>query len=727
MYDFVQTFFFNPASVDNSAEVQATSVFLYFKRKPHVRKNRSGIEAPGAIVQLIECDGEQPNPVKRVGPPIRVAYDDIYALRDASAPTIFSFPQSVTLQTNRFYGIAIQLEDKGFRFWLNQQGRRVIGTNNNSSGRARARDGSLYRAVGQHYDHYWKQIIENVRNDSSDHIREMHLTQDEFKPVKNKDLKFAVNIAKYNTNPDGTGGVGNTTPSSTINLVNKNYEFFTVNSVSGIFKGGETVFANNSLSTGTVSVVAGNTTVTGSGTTFTSLVDGDAIVITSGNTNYAGIIDNIANNTILKLTQTVPLTNSSATFRAGITADVVSVDYVLQKMVLGNSSAKTGVAFANGHLIRGVTSNAYATIQSVDNLSVDRLVPHIKLGSQTVANTEVTFDIAIANGANFAVEGSYEPITDNQELSLVDNIGYLLSRSNEVGQANLFNTERKSAVIKVGIGSSNAAHSAPRINVDEADVVLGGYRISNTYLTQASNGTYYDSETDNHGVALSKYITQHFQFTKNQFAEDLRVFVVAHKPDTTELRVYAKLHNSTDDDTFDDKKWTLLECVDGANTFSSLTDLNDVITYEYGLPDSPETELTVSGSFTTSSGNAVVVGTSGSVNTAISIGRLVKVYSPYFEDNYTIGRVVAANTTTFTLDNPVTDSNVLGSGFLVDLLLYTNSAFNNKQNDNVVRYYNSSGAALDKYDAMQIKVVQLADSTNIIPRVAQVQGIGVSA
>lgn len=735
MYDLLQTFFISPASVDNASEVMATSVYLYFKRKPHFRKNRSGIENPGVVVQLIECNGEDPDPTKPIGAPIRVEFDDAYALRDASAPTVFSFGDSpVALETNKFYGLAIQFDDKGFRLWLNQQGRLVIGTNDQSSGKSRFRDGCLYRAVNRNFDHYWKQIIDNVRNGVDNHIRDIATEEVQYKPLKNKDIKFSINFAKYNTNPDGTGGstggtgIGNTTPASSIVLVNENYEFLTVNATSGVFTGGETVFANNALSTGTVSVGTGNNIVVGTGTTFTSMVDGDAIVITSGNTNYAGIIDNIANNTYLTLEKAPAFTNAAATFRAGITGTVVQVNYVDQTMILNNSSAKSGLVFAAGQQVTGVLSNAYSTVVSVDNLAVDRLIPHVKVGSQIVANTSITFDIAVANGANFAVANTFQPISDNQEVNLTDDKGYILSRSNEVGQTNLWDTtNQKSAVIKIDVASSNTAHQAPHINPGDTDITVGGWTISNTYLTQAANGFWYDSETDNHGVALSKHITKHFQFGQAQMAEDLRVFVVAHKPANTDIRVYAKLHNSSDNDTFDDKKWTLLECVDNANAVSATTDLSDIISFEYGIPAAPESELTVSGTFTTSTGNAVVVGTSTSVNTAISVGRLVKVYSPYFADNYLVGRVVAADTTSFTLDSPITDTDVLGSGFLVDLLIYTNAAFNNKQNSNIVRYYNSVGATLDKYDSMQIKVVQLADTTNIIPRIKQIQGIGVSA
>ena len=53
--------------------------------------------------------------------------------------------------------------------------------------------------------------------------------------------------------------------------------------------------------------------------------------------------------------------------------------------------------------------------------------------------------------------------------------------------------------------------------------------------------------------------------------------------------------------------------------------------------------------------------------------------------------------------------------------------WNNIANDNVVRYVTSSYTEFDTYNTMQIKVVLLSESTHIIPKVEQIQVIGVSA
>ena len=106
---------------------------------------------------------------------------------------------------------------------------------------------------------------------------------------------------------------------------------------------------------------------------------------------------------------------------------------------------------------------------------------------------------------------------------------------------------------------------------------------------------------------------------------------------------------------------------------------------------------------------------------------MIKIYNPLLPQNYIVAVVAAANTSTITLGRAIANNNVVGSGFKVDRLKYYNVAFNNNTNDNVARYYSSSLVEYDKFDSMQIKIVMLADTTYKVPKVDQIQVIGVSA
>jgi hypothetical protein len=72
-------------------------------------------------------------------------------------------------------------------------------------------------------------------------------------------------------------------------------------------------------------------------------------------------------------------------------------------------------------------------------------------------------------------------------------------------------------------------------------------------------------------------------------------------------------------------------------------------------------------------------------------------------------------------------NNVAGPGYRIDKVKYPNIAFNNVNNSNISRYYNSTLAEFDAFDSMQIKIVMLADTTIKVPKIDQIQVLGVSA
>ena len=72
-------------------------------------------------------------------------------------------------------------------------------------------------------------------------------------------------------------------------------------------------------------------------------------------------------------------------------------------------------------------------------------------------------------------------------------------------------------------------------------------------------------------------------------------------------------------------------------------------------------------------------------------------------------------------------TNVAGSGLKIDKVKYPNIAFNNVNNTNISRYYNSTLAEFDTFDTMQIKVVMLSNTTYKVPKLDQIQVLGVSA
>jgi hypothetical protein len=191
--------------------------------------------------------------------------------------------------------------------------------------------------------------------------------------------------------------------------------------------------------------------------------------------------------------------------------------------------------------------------------------------------------------------------------------------------------------------------------------------------------------------------------------------------------VYAKFRNAEDNESFDVKQWTLLNAVTGGSAISNPTNIYDFIDQEYAIPFYGTTKTTANGSFTTQSANSVIVGTTTDVNTYVTVGDLVRVYSPLFPTTYFIDKVVAANTTSFTVGTAVSNSSVIGTGFKVDTLNNSKSGFLDIQSQNILTYYNNSYAKFQGYDAFCLKVVLLSQDNIKIPYVDDIRAIAVSA
>jgi hypothetical protein len=212
----------------------------------------------------------------------------------------------------------------------------------------------------------------------------------------------------------------------------------------------------------------------------------------------------------------------------------------------------------------------------------------------------------------------------------------------------------------------------------------------------------------------------------------------AYKPAGTNIQVYAKIFNSNDSDYFDDKDWTLLQETSG-NRNSSISNLADFVEYTYGFYPYPASSTVAgqapyTGTISITSGSAGVVGTGTNFQDptiGLKAGDLVKIYEPLFPENYIISSIASVNSSvSLTLGTAVTTQDItnLGSiGLAIDKLAYKHQAFINQVNNNTIRYFNSNMTIFDKFDTFAIKIVFLSNNQFIIPKIANIRAIGVSA
>lgn len=689
LFDYIQTFYVNPDTVANASEIMLTSVDLFFKAKPLENANASGTTKPGINVWICQVENGEPNPNISINNSVRaIEYDSVNISNDAQTPTVVGFTNPVLLKSGRYYGIVIKYTDPAFDIWTNVQGDRLIGsggvTNTASPGSQSRFDGFLYKSTNSgSYDKF-----------------------------SDKDLKFRVKVAQFVSN------------NVVIPLVNKDYEFFTIDSSSsGAFIGGEWVYQNIANANGTLTVSSSSNTIVGVSANLTSYGINDKIVVSNGSVTDLLTVTGVIDANTITVDRFPRFSASGINFKVPPVGVVYYTDYTKNKVYLVDSSANSTVKFATGTRIIGTRSTASANVASIDRFQVDLFKPTFMIGNPATSDYSMTY--AVANSSN-----SIPATTTNLELlkfNAAQQESYLLSRSLEVDNINLYGTNRKSAVVNVSFNvtvSDANRFSVPYINSGELDFFFYQNDINNTITETRGSITDYDTEVDRNGLAKTKYISKKISFGEGKYAEDVVVYLAGYRPAGTQIRVYAKLHNAADKDAFDDKAWTPLELKNNIDRFST-EDPKDIWEYTYGLPQYPEVDTALSGSFlTTISSNSIAT----TVNHASSVatGDLIRIYSVLTPENHAVVPVASANSTAISLFNPISNNNIVGD-VGVQKLKYKNIAWNNIGNDNVARYVTSSYTEFDTYNTMQIKVVLLSENTYTVPRVEQIQVIGVSA
>lgn len=702
-WKYVQTFYADPDVVNKSGECNLTSIDLYFQFKPNAKNNASGKRKPKVSIIICDIENNEPKLTKCYSESLVVNdYDDVYESEDGSIDTTFSFKQPVKLKTGKFYGIVVMFDDPGFKLWINRQGFYLAGTQTVSTGSTIVKDGKLFAKTNA-----------NI-----------------FKPLNDRDLKFSVKVAKY------TDTVLNDI------FVNRNYEFITYNSTgySGPFLGGEWVYQRTANSTGTIRTTSGNNIIRGTGTAFDAF-DTGVYIVAQANSTVSDVlrIENITNSTYMSVTSPVSFTTTSGTYAVPPVGRVNVRKPVNRLLYLIDSNANSTVKFGVGNTIIGADSGASAVIGSLNVLSVDRVRIKGDISTPPGSKIKTSFTSAYYNGSIYTFNTSQKDevkINDSivRDISKYD--GYILSRSLEVDNSNMYTNNdlyvlRKSLKIDVNMDidlPATGLYKTPVIKNRGLDIYTVQNKISNTYLTTDANTVSIDSEVSPvGGKAISRHISKKVTFAPGRYAEDVRVYMTAYRPIGTDLKVYVRVHNAADPEAFDDKAWTPLDYTVNGSKYSSARNDSDFVEYELGIPQYSPSANIIPGTFTSQLSNSVIIANGVNPSTYVAQNDVVKLYNPLIPQDYIIAPVEAANSTSITLGSNIANNNVVGSGFKVDRLKYYFTAFNNITNDNVARYYNTSLVEFDKFDSMQIKIVMLADNTYLVPKVDNIQVIGVSA
>lgn len=704
-FDYIQTFFIDPNSVDNAKTIDLTDVTLYFRNKPDRELNKSKRVDPGVTIALIDIDNDRPNVEKQYQDSIiNVAWSFISPSSDASNQTRFEFTSPVRVEPGRFYGIAIMFEDDDYVLWSSKRGDILVNTEQVSPGSSKEHRGVLYEKTNA------SSTLQNINFD------------DVYTKRKDTDLKFDIHVAEY----DLSANVD-------VRLVNIDQEFLVISNTDDKWVGSEYVYKQAANSTGTVAITAGTIDLVGTSTTFTNDLTKDSqIVLQEGSNVQVVTIGSVVNNTLAYVKSDVLYTMTTGGYKVTPVGVVDHYDYNTKLLYLKKSSANSTNYFENSDTILGLESGEEATITKVGAFPVGAFNSDLDISLPSNYTLTGTYKFSEQDSVNALAFSLYSTNKDLEFFNsnyIRDYEGVIVSRSLEArNEANMFDQDNdantsdgKSVRFNLDFvyeGTGTTSYESPLIDISQTALAVKQWRINNDTTNEHTNS----------GNALSKHISTRLTLDEGQVAEDIRVIQNAYRPIGTNIKVYAKILNAEDPDPFDDKNWTELRRISGENTFSEKDNFEDYREFEYSFPSTIPSDTTLDGTVTTENGNATIVGVGTSFDADVANGDVIKIYSEFFEDNYGYFSVVGVTSNTeLVLNEPITNNDIVGSGFKIDTVTTPQTAFLNPLNLNIVRYFGENGESYDGYSTVAIKTILLSEDGLVTPRVDDNRVISVSA
>jgi hypothetical protein len=387
-------------------------------------------------------------------------------------------------------------------------------------------------------------------------------------PVQSEDVKYRLHKALFSAS------------AGTVYVENDDIEYMSSDNFYGTFNHGEKVVAESVLRlqgiTGnaagdyvTVGTTIANTTGTAANGVVRSIVNeyanGTVIVkVDPYNPTKFGTMAT-GNNSVLILGSN--FTNGKGkvdSFTANTNSGFVKfIDSTNGKIHLDSTTG----AFANGY-VRGQVSGAATRVTSVDNVPFNTVVP--KIPQINYGNTISTWTTRTTSTSGI-IGSSYTNLDTGVENDFLSGEKKVYSKTNEVGLTAV-DGSKKSLVLK-GTLSTSDTNVSPVIDNSRINGIVLGNVINNT-------------NTDEHkevGDASVRYITKPINLADGQDAEDLSVFLTSYKPQGTDIKVYAKIHNPEDSDVFADKDYTPLTQITTSNTYSDSVDNTDLKEFEFGF------------------------------------------------------------------------------------------------------------------------------------------------
>lgn len=322
-----------------------------------------------------------------------------------------------------------------------------------------------------------------------------------------------------------------------------------------------------------------------------------------------------------------------------------------------------------------------------------------------------------------AVTFTYNIVASQDELT-----GYYLSISNSSGTFSNNDTLSQTAYGNTSTGKIRSIKQIPGINtINSTSLIVtnvNGKFVDNTVFTTSNSASgkvntaeKYSEALNNGYPAASRYISRNVVLAVGQDSEDIRTYIAAYRPATTNLNIYAKIINSSDSAPFETKDWTRLSEVGTQALQSSPVNPDDKVELIYGFPQSSYVFL--SNTTVNSTSNTVICADTGNLTNNMFV------YLTNFDSTaaaansgFNVREIVyVVNTTAFVVDRPPSFDTANAGFGIIQGIESTSSAFLYDKNDYIVRYVTPEDSVFDSYIQFAIKIVPTAQTSALVPRV----------
>ena len=183
--------------------------------------------------------------------------------------------------------------------------------------------------------------------------------------------------------------------------------------------------------------------------------------------------------------------------------------------------------------------------------------------------TSLSWSLKTTNNSN-VLGSNFKFISVNSNNTLLDE-KRVLSYSNEIGALQDKRSVNIQSVFTSGFNSISP--------------VIDMRRLSAICIENLINNDSTDETNATGGNAAAKYISKMVVLDEDLDAEDIKVFITADKPSGTQIEVYYKIINNSDETELDERPYIKMEQVTDNGLFSiDIQDLDDFKEFEYKVP-----------------------------------------------------------------------------------------------------------------------------------------------